>query len=124
MSDLENFVIQYIYMYFGHCICCDSQNITEHHEHLGRVLTIFDWFEAAVVALGSKMHGDLCTAPSLLNFAKIPMIFCTHVSCVVPECSAKNAQDSAKCVVAILRQKNHTFALFSQSILVTAKKHC
>ena len=47
-------------------------------------------FEAAAAAVGSKMCYRLfCSRPSALNFTEILMIFCTHISRLVPECSAK-----------------------------------
>ena len=68
------------------------------------------------------MYRALCASP--LNFAKILMIFCTQVSWVVPECSAKFGTESSRFpkMAGILNFKNHTFALLSQNSLVITKK--
>ena len=109
---------------YSACFMVDLQCVIFIISHLKSVRTyVFDWFGAAAAWLGSKMctDRDLCTTPSPLNFQEIPMIFCTHVSCAVPECSAKfGSKCSRFCeMTAILHKKNHTFALSSQSVFLT-----
>ena len=91
-------------------------------------LYLFDRFEAAAAAVvvgGSKMCSQIFV-PDLapLNFKEIPMIFYTHISWAVPECSAKFGPNCSKFreMAAILNQKNSYFALFSLSILVIPTK--
>ena len=51
---------------------------------------------------------NICTGPSALNFAEISMIFCTQISLVIPECSAKFGPNCSKFhkMDAILNRKN------------------
>ena len=90
------------------------------HMNMGD-LYVFDRFKAA--ALGSKICTEIFVL-SLQFFAEIPMIFCTHVSWLVPECSAKFRPKCSRFLKmpAILHRKITLFALFSQSILVTPTK--
>ena len=58
-------------------------------------LYVFDWFEAAAAALGSKMSTEIFVPDLAPQFADIPILFCAHISWVALECSAKS-QDSTK----------------------------
>ena len=69
------------------------------------------------------MLSNLCAAPSALNFAEIPMIFCRRIFWVDPQCNAKVGHNCSRfCEMAAILIKNHIFALFSQSILVIPTK--
>ena len=66
-----------------------------------------------------NVYGNRCPRPSAFNFAENPMIFRAHIIRVVPECSKKIGPSCARfCEMAsILNKKNHTFALFSFTVL-------
>ena len=67
---------------------------------------------------------NLCASSRALIIAEIPMIVCIHIPWVVPENSAKFWPNCSRFreMVAILIEKNHIFALFSQYILVIPTK--
>ena len=72
---------------------------------------MFDRFEAAAaLVVGSKMC-SLCSEPSALSFAEIPIIFCRHVFWVDLGCSAKSGPSCLRFqeMAAILNRKNHIF---------------
>ena len=81
---------------------------------------VFDWFEA-VALVGSKMCCRIFVqdlSPSFLQ-TEIPMIFCRHISLVVPECSAKVGPNCSglREMAAIINQKI-TFLHFSPNIFL------
>ena len=56
---------------------------------------------------------ESCPGTSTLNFAEILMIFCTHISWVVPECSA---EFGPKCEMAVILNRKITFLHFSDNL--------
>ena len=74
---------------------------------------IWVWLVCCSSSRIQNVFSNLCSGPSALNFAEIPMIFCRHISWAVPECSAKFGLNCWRFQCA----KNDIFAHFSNSIL-------